>query len=1492
MHGADDGRMVTAEPPAGPDPTPGIPLDPDRVAAVETAARRWANQLVDLTGRNNLLYFRDLKVGTLDLSTAPAEAVFDALGSRPVRLKRLFPDTEERQLAARRARAVHHRAQEDFEERGLETLFLACGIATWTGQRSSATPAAPVLLCPARLAPIGAAQDEFELSITGDAEVNQTLLQMLALDFGVECAPEELLASAGIEGAIDTGDELDIAFRWLADQTGAVPGFSINRRFVLATFAYAKLPMVRDLEDSIDAMARHDLIAALAGDAGAQQAIRDRRAPVQITAPNHVPPADEFLVLDADASQNYAINKVIAGQDLVIKGPPGTGKSQTIANLISTLVARGQRVLFVAEKRAAIEAVLRRLDDVGLADLVLDLHGGTASKREIAKHLEHSLNTNAAIARPNLDADHRRLVSRREEVNGHVASLHAERDPWGVSVYAAQARLLELPVNAETSVRFRGNELRALSSAVHEAAQENLRDYVGRRGLAIASDERSPWSRAAIVSSEQALAVQGLLDALAAHLLPGLEALHHAADESGVRRADDLSEWRDRVSLWSDAADTQQWFDPSVWEAPLSDLDIALSPLAAGAGSRAMATVGNGEYRRARKNIKALLLPGVKLPAAELHRRLELAGSVQQRWGCLAIDGSLPSVPENLEGLTTALESLISAFEQLARHLGVEAILGSEREVREFVLRLRDDTSTLALLPELDRLKRELHAVGLEDLLHALAAREASVEVAAASLEHAWLRSIVDHVRIADPRVGAFDGGQHARTTAEFRVADRDHVRTTAQRVRRLVAERAVAAEDQHTEQGTLIRTQAARKKGHRNIRDLFRAAPEMLTALKPCWAMSPLVVSHLLPSDRPYFDVVVFDEASQVRPAEAMPAILRARSVVVAGDERQLPPTAFFAGTDVEEDEDPDDRLAVDAGYESILEAMMPFIESRMLGWHYRSRDERLIAFSNAHLYDKAMTTFPGISGPETLRHVLVPFEPGRPGSDESASAEVQRVVELILEHAEHRRGQSLGVIAMGIKHANRIETALRERLRDRPDLNEFFDETKPERFFVKNLERVQGDERDAIILTVGYGKAADGRMLYRFGPLNQQGGERRLNVAVTRAKERMTVVSSFSSADLDPERTTARGAELLRLYLQYAECGGEKLDREALETPELNPFEIDMRDALTRAGIPVICQHGASGFRIDFAAKHPVQPGRMVLAIEADGAAYHSSPTARDRDRLRQEHLERLGWQFHRIWSYDWFANREAEVAKALAAYQCAVEAVDKDDGKTDGSPPDPKPAPSQESPSRAPRPAVVPSGRIDEFTDNDLRAMVRWVESDTLLRTEDALLAEVMRECGFERRGRKIVGRITDAIRHVHGLPRPEPNPEPRSNNGNRKPTQRPGTSSVEVVGESFYLDALHQIVARDAPGSDGRIRKGVQATLVPEPENPYDANAVAVYVSGLKVAHLSRAEARRYQSAIQALPRGEVVTDALIIGSRDLLGVFLKLPEPRQLGAWAS
>ena len=361
--------------------------------------------------------------------------------------------------------------------------------------------------------------------------------------------------------------------------------------------------------------------------------------------------------------------------------------------------------------------------------------------------------------------------------------------------------------------------------------------------------------------------------------------------------------------------------------------------------------------------------------------------------------------------------------------------------------------------------------------------------------------------------------------------------------------------------------------------------------------------------------------------------------------------------------------------------------------------------------------------------------------------------------------------MITMGIKHRDRIEERLRQRLRDDPELAGelagFFGENREEEFFVKNLERVQGDERDAIILSIGYGKDARGGLPYRFGPLLAEGGERRLNVAVTRAKNRITLVSSFSSHDMNPERSHAEGVKLLRQYLQYVESDGTNLGDSVLGKPALNPFEVDVRDTLLRHGLKLTAQYGTSGYWIDFAVQHPTQPGRYVLAIECDGATYHSSRSARDRDRLRQEQLERHGWRFHRIWSAEWFHDKDTCAQQAIAAYHAAVRATDEGEQATLGRDPDDRepgtllqtayeaalsrttPAPPAPAQRIGPRPWTTRGQPIEAYSDTELLKLAQWIKSDDILRTRDELLQEMMRELGFQRRGKNVVARLTAAI-----------------------------------------------------------------------------------------------------------------------------------------------
>lgn len=1336
-----------------------------RLEAVRRATKTWTGQLVDLTGRNNLLYYRDLKVGSLPLDSAPRQLIYRALTGHPVLLSRLFVDEEGREDAFKRARAVRNKANAHFEERGIETLYLACGMATWNAQKSAATPAAPVLLVPVRLAPRGAAQNEFELTVTGELEVNPTFLQMLKAEFDVDCDPVELLESAGIEGIIDTPEELETSFSWLRQQCSTVPGFAIADRFVIGNFSYARMPMVRDLENAIEAMAEHDIIAALAGDEEAQAALRERGTTTSIPSPDFIPPADEFLVLDADASQNYAINAVLTGRDLIIKGPPGTGKSQTISNLISTLVARGKRVLFVAEKRAAIDAVLHRLDNVDLGDIVLDLHGGVSSKRKVAAALNEALGRNASLAKPEVEGLHRLLSQRREQLNAHVEALHETRAPWETSYFEAHLRLLDLPEAAHNPIRFRDEVLQSFGREQLTQATETLQDYVGKGGLML-RHSGSPWARAVVVSEEEASERRAEAAGLRRRLPQVLDNLNRAAAATDLRSPGTLEEWAALVQLWRRVEQTYATWTDGVFRLHLEQTIAAAAPLGESATARVSATLIDGEYRVAKKTLRGALREGVKLSPGELHQAAEAALDVRQ--ACITAGlgpQAPPAFPAELDALQASFEETCFQLNTLANHLGRKMASDIEDVLAELDALLAD-IPTLAKLPELHRLRQTLEASLLGELLESIDAQPLNRSEAADALSFAWHASLIEHLQLSDSRLGSFDGSQHDELVSEFQEADREHIETTPQRVRRLCAEQAVQAEDTAPEDARLIRAEANKKRKHLATRQLFSAAPEMMMAIKPCWAMSPLVVSQVLPSDRPYFDVVIFDEASQIRPAEAMTSILRGKQLVVAGDEHQLPPTSFFSSTnpEVEDDDSEVDHLAVDGSYESILEALAAFIDFRMLAWHYRSRDERLINFSNVHVYDRGLTTFPGVVGPNCVGHVLVPHVPGEVGGELSAVAEVEKVVELILAHARQHPDQSLGVITMGIKHAERIEEARRQALEDDDEeLAEFFDESRPEPFFVKNLERVQGDERDAIILAVGYGKNADGRLLYRFGPLNMEGGERRLNVAVSRAKERMTLVSSFDHRDMDPERSTARGVELLHSYLEYCTSNGTRLGDTDATKPELNPFEVDVRNNLERAGIPLDPQHGCSGYRIDFAAKHPKRPGQMVLAIECDGATYHSSQSARDRDRLRQEHLERLGWRFHRIWSQDWFANKQAEVERAKAAFEAATRAEDGIDaqaervsGESDeenvAGPAGEKSPPNAEGNGlRARTGCPIRTGRdgIDQYSPAELAALIKWIEADTLLRTKEQLIDAAIRKLGFQKRGSRIVSALEGAI-----------------------------------------------------------------------------------------------------------------------------------------------
>jgi very-short-patch-repair endonuclease len=1207
------------------DESPVDEYDARRLALVAAAQRQWTDALTDLGGRNTLLYYKDRRAGTLDLADADPDAVERFEKSGHIRLTKLFTDADIRADAIRRMQAIYRKARELQEERGIKAGYLATGLARW--DELFLEPAAPVLLRPLTIAPTRARYDDFDLTLDDDTEVNPVLLHKIGTVFG---AAIDRPAPDRIAGQLAK-----------AARDAEIPGFRIDKRMVIGTFTYAKLPMVRDLEAAGDLLADSDLVAAIAGDPHAQQAVApDAATDAELAEPalaGLTDPVADYSILDADSSQRAAIDAVLAGRSLVIHGPPGTGKSQTIANLIAAMVARGRKVLFVAEKRAAIDAVLSRLNVAGLADLVLDIHEGARDRQRIAAGLGVTLDQAVRAADPDTSALHRRLTDRQRRLASHTIALHRAHEPWRLSAYQVQSALLGVPRQARVATRLAAPE--RITSELAEQLRDELREFT-RLGGFEAHPGTTPWFGAPLRSREEARAAIDLAVTLNTRTLPeAITRLAAACKELGLPARDLLANHRERVRLTEIFARTHD------------------------------AEQGKHSF---------------------LDRRT-LRRQVRAEWQ------ALPGVPPDSEPrLPREYQALMLSWGECGRQLADLARLaplsGLDADPDSAVAALAADQETPWRLPRLYKLARRFADLGLGPLLDEIAplaseqlAPDSAPDFVAAAFDWAWYRAILDDIRVADPDYAAEAGGALDELADDFRRYDAEHLGANRARVRGAWARRLRETVDQHPLQARVIRKQAALRRGHLPLRRLLDQAGDVLFALKPCWAMSPLMVSQVLPLAR-LFDVVIFDEASQVVPADAIGSMIRAHQVVVAGDDRQLPPTSFFHQIDPGDpgdDDDPDEGLvSLRAGFESVLDALRPLLPTCPLTWHYRSRDERLVAFSNERIYGGALTTFPGVARDDVLRHVVV----GEGG--DGTSDEVTEVVRLILEHARTRPAESLGVIALGVKHAERIDTALRDALTAATaapaspqgllasavakDLEVFFAEDVPEPFFVKNLERVQGDERDAIIISVGYGKHPDGRMRYQWGPLLRDGGERRLNVAATRARRRLTVVSAFSSHDVDPSRLSAPGARMLAEYLEYARAGGVPVAAAGYSAADGEPrgsadrqgadvaFQSDVAARLGDLGITVVPQYGVGGYRVDFAASHPDDASRMILAIEADGAGYRDSGSVRDRDRLRKEHLERLGWRVHRLWSTAWFTDPEGELAKLRTAFDSAVRAT----------------------------------------------------------------------------------------------------------------------------------------------------------------------------------------------------------------------------------------
>ncbi|AET91708.1 putative DNA helicase related protein [Burkholderia sp. YI23] len=555
---------------------------------------------------------------------------------------------------------------------------------------------------------------------------------------------------------------------------------------------------------------------------------------------------------------------------------------------------------------------------------------------------------------------------------------------------------------------------------------------------------------------------------------------------------------------------------------------------------------------------------------------------------------------------------------------------------------------------------------GMGALIRQFEAGSVQIEKFEKTYERAYYEQMLRFLSQKDAALASFDGDLHNECVETFRELDRQRIELARAETALRHYERIPRGNSGIGPMGTL-NGEIARKRGHMPLRKLFKLAGHAVQAIKPVFMMSPLSIAQFLEPGAIEFDLLVIDEASQIEPVDALGGIARSKQLVVVGDDRQLPPTRFFSRmtTEVEVDEDDDEAYVAGAGdVESILSlCIAKGMPQMMLRWHYRSRHQSLIAVSNQQFYQNRLFVVPSPYTTESgmgLRFNHVPSGTFDSGGSRVNREEARTIAAAIVDHVRTNPERSLGVAAFSLQQKIAIQDELELLRRRHPEIEAFFTDHPNEPFFIKNLENVQGDERDVIFISVAYARNSTGYLPMKFGPVGSDGGERRLNVLISRAKIRCEVFSSITAEDIDLERAKGKGVAALKVFLNYAATGrlavATRTDRE-LDSP----FEEEVLRSLTAEGMTVHPQVGIAGFFVDLGIVDPESAGRYLLGVECDGASYHSTRSARDRDRLRQSVLEDHGWILHRIWSSDWFRQPQAELLKIKTALQAAKAEID---------------------------------------------------------------------------------------------------------------------------------------------------------------------------------------------------------------------------------------
>lgn len=1368
------------------------PVDWDGLALPTTPAERlerWQRKLLDLTTRNRLLHVSDaakvvrplcydltlledklatgkpLTFTSLSTLALPGrnEQLYEAQTQDNLKEEvtlaaleekgALLCDQEKTKLEARLIE-LYREARSDWQEGGANTLFLALGFLKWRkSAQDTRVYRAPLLLRPVVLTRKNAFSGIVMTASEEEPRFNLTLLELLRHDFNLDITGlNGALPMSTDSQSVDIKAILTIVRRAVHNMAG----FEVTENVVLGRFSFAKYLMWKDMVDRLFQIKENPVVKRLI----------ERGQERYPSAGDYIPPeeldrqvdsTELFLPLPADSSQISAIVASAKNCDFVLEGPPGTGKSQTIANMIAQNLALGRRVLFVAEKIAALNVVYRRLEEKGLHEFCLQLHSNKASKPEVLKQLERAWDTKDELSAEIWSQKAAQLRQMRDRLNEFTALLHKPQ-PNGMTLHLA------------IGLSVRNSQLSAprlcWSENVEHGRQDldRLRDIVRRLSIGATQVKGIPESFSILQVREWSNAWQDRLLQVAKDFPVCLERLHAATDklreavklninEYDFCEIDSLCDLVQKTlqtygknlnfvfaSDYADLAHSRAQLEQLLMnyrenEEKLSTIfnDVASVPLEAMEQEWQAATdkfflFARGAKKKLASRLKTLgRAEATPLPAEDLPRlrRLQaisaelsgLSSLLQGLPGWRGIKSDLKEIDAEL-GLAEALRKAIStgvedaeilaqrrqrirtlvvdANELLAPNgkiaLAAAACIVALTEAKALTAELCSLVGGVANPNELalfcsavlasptrlnpwcnwQRVVTEANQAGLAQLVQ-IARQEESADLSKI-FETSYARWFAARVIDAVPRLKAFVPEEHSSDIEIFRKLEDNMSDLAVHYIRARICGKIPDKNYVGKKDGYgILKHQLQLQKRHKPIRQLVAEMGEAFTHLAPCMLMSPLSIAQYLTPEQPLFDLVVFDEASQIAPWDAIGAMARGKQVVIAGDPRQMPPTNFFGRSEDDEELSDDERDA-----ESILdECLAVGLPQHTLEWHYRSRHESLIAFSNSRYYDNRLITFPAAvtqASAVSWRYVpgIYAKGTGRTNAIEAKALVAEAVARLTDPEKNYK---TLGIVVLNAEQQRLVEDLLDAERRDNPALEAFFGDGVLEPVFVKNLETVQGDERDIILLGVGYGPVELGApvMSMNFGPLNRDGGWRRLNVALTRARAEMVLFTSFAASMIDLNRTSARAVRDLKHFIEFAERGPRALT-EAVQGSLGgfdSPFEEAVAAALTQKGWQVVTQVGVSRFRIDLGIVHPDRPGDYLVGVECDGAAYHSAATARDRDKVRQAILETLGWKLLRVWSSDWWVDKAAATEKLHRAITSLLE-VDRSQHATAPSAP----------------------------------------------------------------------------------------------------------------------------------------------------------------------------------------------------------------------------